>query len=569
MQHWRPLLRKLGSRVASHVARVLRCRILIAARTHLSTILQFLWRCLVLLHRWAGVVLCLMFVAWFASALAIIYVKFPELNAAEQRAGAARLDLLDIRISPGEAIARLRAGDFDRVANALETRRVAVADPQARILEVSRMQLATLYGRPIYRVEVPGRQPRVVFADTGELLGEVNAQLALRAAREFARHAGWSSAAVLPEPRVVQADQWSISGSLHAHRPLHLVQLQNALGTELYISGSTGEVVRDTQRRERVLNYFAAVIHWLYPTLLRRHPQAWSWTVDLLAGAGVMLASSGLWIGITRWRRAPAPGAARTPYRGLMRWHHLTGLVFGLTTLTWVFSGLLSMNPAGLNPDEGASEEEALVFSGTPLIPSDFGPLRAPHNLEIVAAELLHFERQPFYLITDRQGHTSLQYAGTAAVVRAPSVATLLARAPALLPGAAFTHTLLNEFDEYYYTNHQSGYQLPLPVLRLQFADPEATRFYVDLQTGRILARSTQRNRIYRWLYNGLHSFDFKWLRERRPLWDVVVVSFCLGGLALSIIGVVAAWRRLRRKSGVGGREHHQNRVGPQGSGRS
>jgi hypothetical protein len=520
-------------------------------RGRLLTILQTLWRGLVLLHRWVGVLLCLMFVAWFTSALAIIYVKFPELTAAEQRAGAGAIDPAAIRLTPGAAMGRLRAGDFDRIANAVETRRVAVAERGARILEVSRMQLAALYGRPIYRVAVPGRQPRVVFADTGELLGEVSEELARRAARDFARGVGLPSAEVLGEPRRVQADQWSISGSLNVHRPLQRVALADARGTELYVSGSTGEVVRDTHRTERMLNYFAAVTHWLYPTLLRRHPERWSWTVDLLAGAGVVLAISGLWIGIARWRRAVSgsskTGATHSPYRGLMRWHHLTGLAFGLTTLTWVFSGLLSMNPANLNPDEGPSEEESMVFSGSPLIPSDFAVLQPLPAGEIIAAELLHFDRQPFYVVTDRAGTVSLQYAGSG-TPRAPSIAALLTQAPALVPGAALTHTLMTEFDEYYYTNHQAGYQLPLPVLRLQFADREQTRFYVDVQTGRIMARSTQGNRVYRWLYNGLHSFDFKWLRERRPLWDVVVVTFCLGGLALSLIGTIAAWRRLRRE---------------------
>jgi hypothetical protein len=517
----------------------------------LLTILQTLWRGLVLLHRWAGVLLCLMFVAWFASALAIIYVKFPELSAAEQRAGAAALDTRAIRLTPGEAMGKLRAGDFDRVADALQTRRVPVTDRGARILEVSRMQLAMLYGRPIYRVAVPGRQPRVVFADTGELLGEVSAEMALHAARDFAGRAGLGTSAMLDELRQVQADQWSISGSLHAHRPLQRVALADTRGTELYVSGSTGEVVRDTHRTERVLNYVAAITHWLYPTVLRRYPERWAWTVDVLAGAGVVLAISGLWIGITRWRGsssgAASAGATRSPYRGLMRWHHLTGLAFGLTTLTWVFSGLLSMNPANLNPDEGPSEEEVMVFSGSPLIPSDFAALQPLPAGEIVGAELLHFERQPFYIVTDRQGTVSLQYAGSE-TPRPPSVAALLMRAAALVPGATLTHTVMSEFDEYYYTNHNAGYQLPLPVLRLQFADGERTCFYVDVQTGRIVARSTQRNRIYRWLYNGLHSFDFKWLRERRPLWDVVVVTFCLGGLALSLIGVIAAWRRLRRE---------------------
>ena len=28
-----------------------------------------------------------------------------------------------------------------------------------------------------------------------------------------------------------------------------------------------------------------------------------------------------------------------------MRWHHLSGLLFAVVTITWIFSGLMSMNP--------------------------------------------------------------------------------------------------------------------------------------------------------------------------------------------------------------------------------
>ena len=499
------------------------------------------WRWLVLLHRWAGVVLCLMFVAWFASGLCIIYVKFPELTAAERRTGSAPIDIDSIRIAPGAAVGKLRAGDFNTVADGLQVRQLPVADPQAHLLEVSSVRLGMLFERPMYRVDVPGRQPRVVFADTGEVLGPVTAEMALRAAREFAARASMSAA--ITYHGLVQSDQWSISGSLHAHRPLHHLALADAQGTELYVSSTTGQVVRDTHRTERVLNYFAAVTHWLYPTFLRRYPERWSWTVDILASAGAVLALSGLWIGFARWRRGTI-----SPYRGLMRWHHVTGLVFGLTALTWVFSGLLSMNPANLNPDEAASVEEALVFTGTPLIPSDFAMLRAMPGTQLLEAELLHFDRQPFYRCSDRNGILSLQYAGSD-VPRLPSVANLLERASRLMPGATLIDaTVLQEFDEYYYTHHGTDGSLPLPVLRLQFGDPERTRFYVDVASGQVLGRSTQRNRVYRWLYNGLHSFDFKWLRERRPLWDIVVLTFCAGGLALAVIGLIAAVRRLRRE---------------------
>jgi hypothetical protein len=513
-----------------------------------SVIGNAVWRWLVLLHRWVSVLLCLLFVAWFASGLAIIYVKFPELSAAEQRAAAASIDIMALQLTPGAAVARLRAGDFDKAGSALATRRLPVTDPQAHLLEVSSMRIGMLFGRPIYRVDVPDRQPRVVFADNGELLGEVTADMALRAARDFAQRAGLVSSKSVVQVPMIHADQWSISGSLHEHRPLHRVALNDAAGTELYISSSTGQVVRDTRRTERMLNYFAAITHWLYPIALRRYPERWSWTVNVLAGVGTMLAISGLWLGAARWQRY-SRAQSISPYRGLMRWHHLTGLVFGLTALSWVFSGWLSMNPGSLNPDESPSTEEALVFAGTPLMPSDFKLLSLP-AAEPIDVELLHFERQPLYRITTRSGAVMLQSAGGEPGGRLPSVAAMVQRAPRLLPDAVLVHTtVLREFDEYYYSRHQAGGEALLPVLRLQFNDTARTWFYVDAATGRILARSTHRNRVYRWLYNGLHSFDFKWLRERRPLWDVVVLSFCLGGLVLSSIGTIAATRRLRREA--------------------
>jgi hypothetical protein len=59
---------------------------------------------------------------------------------------------------------------------------------------------------------------------------------------------------------------------------------------------------------------------------------------------------------------------------------------------------------------------------------------------------------------------------------------------------------------------------------------------------------------VYRWLYNGLHSFDILWLWEHRPLWDIVVITFSLGGFALSILGVVVGIKRLEWKFGTAGR---------------
>src|SRR5437773_2479579 len=45
-----------------------------------------------------------------------------------------------------------------------------------------------------------------------------------------------------------------------------------------------------------------------------------------------------------------------SPYRGWFYWHHVVGLLFGVLALTWVFSGLLSMNPWGFLESRGRGE---------------------------------------------------------------------------------------------------------------------------------------------------------------------------------------------------------------------
>ena len=35
---------------------------------------------------------------------------------------------------------------------------------------------------------------------------------------------------------------------------------------------------------------------------------------------------------------------SHSPYTGWMKWHHYAGLLFGVFTITWVFSGLVSLD---------------------------------------------------------------------------------------------------------------------------------------------------------------------------------------------------------------------------------
>ena len=86
-------------------------------------------------------------------------------------------------------------------------------------------------------------------------------------------------------------------------------------------------------------------------------------------------------------------------------------------------------------------------------------------------------------------------------------------------------------------------------MLRVKFADPARTWVYIDPETSQVLAEITRWSRVERWLYNGLHSWDFAFWYTKRPLWDVAMLLVLLGGLASSGLGVIMGVRRLRRNA--------------------
>jgi hypothetical protein len=140
---------------------------------------------------------------------------------------------------------------------------------------------------------------------------------------------------------IIDYDQWTVAGSFDRDRPLKRIVLNDAAGTQIYVSVASGIVVLTTTRNQRVLNYAGSIAHWLYPTELRHHKHVWAalvWWLSLIATLGAAL---GVIVGLLRLGEAK-------PYQGLHRWHHVTGLIFAPFLLAWIFSGFLSMDDGGL-----------------------------------------------------------------------------------------------------------------------------------------------------------------------------------------------------------------------------
>jgi len=104
---------------------------------------------------------------------------------------------------------------------------------------------------------------------------------------------------------------------------------------------------------------------------------------------------------------------------------------------------------------------------------------------------------------------------------------------------------LITKYDTYYYAHPYR--EMPLPAWRVEFADADHSAIYLDPVSGKPIGFVNSESRIYRWLRDGLHSFDFPGVNDKRPLWDLVLIPLMLGGSIAAFTGVWLLVRRVRR----------------------
>jgi hypothetical protein len=208
-------------------------------------------------------------------------------------------------------------------------------------------------------------------------------------------------------------------------------------------------------------------------------------------------------------------------------------------------SGLFTMNPFGfLESDVGLAERPALAGTFTGAEMKRF--LAGAEGLatgDLATLEAAPFGGRLFVMATDRQGRASrLDGEGRPAPLTAVEAAAALRG----LEGRKLAALdRLDHEDAYYYSGFDR--QAQFPVYRARFADRQATTFYLDGRTGRLVLALDDTQRQSRWLRTGLHDFDFFAGLRARPVWDVVVLAFLAGVTAVCVTGVWLAIKRIGR----------------------
>ncbi|MCJ2122723.1 PepSY domain-containing protein [Methylobacterium sp. J-077] len=469
-------------------------------------------RWLLLFHRWAGIATGSFFALWIGSGLVMLYVPFPALTPSERLALLAPIAWDQVAVAPDAALA---AGGLAGV-------------PAAFGLEMRGDE-------PVYRITGRDGARATVSGRTGARLGPVEAETSLRLV-----------AGDRPGARVapVERDQWTVTARYDPLRPFHKVALGDPAGTELYVSQVTGEIALDTTRFERAWNWLGSVPHWIYLTPLRARAELWRTVLLWLSGLAALGALSGLAVGIwrLRLRRRYATGAV-TPYRGLARWHHLSGLAGGLALGGFILSGWISMNPNRWFASNAPPAGLGAAYAGAPGdIGLEAGRLR---GLAGPNARSLRFTAigGRWWVVAEAPG--SLRAVAPDAGP-GPDASILAEAAAAAIPDGHLRATQkLSAYDAYWYP-HGSDPR-PLPVLRLRFDDPAATWLNIDPRDGTILQRLDRSGRINRWLFDALHRLDLPILTRRPALRDAAQWLLNLLAAGIAITGIVAGWRRLGR----------------------
>ncbi len=506
-------------------------------------------RSLIFVHRWVGVGLSVVFLLWFASGIVMMYWTFPSVTVEDRLERLPTLQPAQIHLSPAAAAATLG-----------ESR------PPGQV------RLTSFDGRPAYRFGGGRGGWLMVYADDGTLADVVDDPLVDRAAAAWARRPSREA----KKETIEEVDQWTVASNLRNLRPLYKYSFPD--GQHVYVNGNTAEVVQYTTTSSRFWAYLGAIPHWMYFTPLRKHQPQWFSFVVWSSLIGTVTALLGVVIALwmlspkRKYRYAGAPTSV--PYSGWKRWHTIIGLFFGVVTMTWAFSGLLSMGPfpivdkltaltvpfapaaedgrgaRGAGRGRGPNLAAALRGRGTTAVSAyeekdPRAALASVRDFAVKELELTSFAGEPVYLATSGNGDTRI------VPVRGPPTSSFDRNKVLGIVRSAAGRQLadlrvMDQYDAYYRDRRRKA---PLPVVYAALNDPVRTRYYIDPKTARVVATYSTRNWVNRWLYNGLHSLDFPWLYNHRPLWDIVVITLMLGGTALCVTSLVLTWRVLARKA--------------------
>jgi len=350
-------------------------------------------------------------------------------------------------------------------------------------------------------------------------------------------------------------DQWIPWSSYKAHFPIVKCKMKDDGHWNIYVSSKTGEVVQATSRKKRWLARFGAIPHYAYYKFLRLNTSLWAQVVIWASALGSIMCLSGIIVGFIRLRRSKnKPKKWNSPYKKFWwKWHHVLGLVFGIFSFTFVFSGMISVSdiPQWLVSTEMKKSPRREWNKQK----HDFTTYTASHK------ELLSYlkEHPGVKRVSFKNVMGNSYYYLYSEKRQVPEVIDALLKKKALFTEGEIKGYMQNLFPEQsiaisqqlnydnYYQASGMGFR-PCPAYKLTFNNSDKNWLYISPQTGEAVYELNKNTRVRRWLYRAFHTFNLQFFREHEWLRKLLLIIVSLGGLGISISGLVLSMKWMRRK---------------------
>ena len=469
------------------------------------------------IHHYLGTFFFGMFSIWFLSGFVMMYKSFPFLSEAD----------------------RIKGQEVFRITDASLPHPASVFADHKEESSTS-LRINSILGKPVYHLATKDGTYLSKFAHTGALI-QINESVATQIAKAFT---GIESDAKVARLEVV--DQWIPRPKYAKHLPVYKVQFEDDAGTYVHISSKTGEVISNTSRSDRVWAWLGAIPHWIYLKEIRMRQTLWSQLCIWLSVFGFIMALSGIITGIVRFKKKPRAKFKRFSNK----WynvHYYTGLLFGVFICTWIFSGFMSMSPFNWSYDYTLSEAESRLWEGETnsigkITTKEWENFRQSYpSTGVKEAHFSTFSDALFATVFTKETTQNSCVSDTQYQPTRTDLSQQIEFLDTSDPVVAIDQ--MNQYDTYYYDRHNAK---KLPVLKATTANQ--ITYYLDPSNGTVLLRSGRTNKIERWLYHGLHSWDYRFLTANRPLWDILMISLLLGGTAVCITAVGLGIKFAKRK---------------------
>lgn len=475
------------------------------------------------IHHYLGTFFFFLFLIWFLSGFVMMYKSFPTITHA---------DILNIEVNH-----TLDASTF------LEPKKVFNEDGVDGIRD---FKIKYLLDNPVYELTSLDGTILSKYAKSGIFI-KIDSKYAEKLAIKATNIKDSFEVETLKE-----LDQWVPRTNFLKHLPIYIVEFNDNNSTRVYVSSLNGDILSLTTISDRFWAWVGAIPHWIYFKNIRIHTDFWALLVIWLSALGFLMALTGVITGLVRYKKKPKANFKRFKNRWY-NLHYYFGLIFGLFVCTWVFSGLMSMSPFNWTPSTQLNKQDKLKWQGEILTLNSFSGTNWSsfvENMNDVNCKEIDFSLFNKQLFAQIYSNNESKLVSLNTSKSIPEIKDYRNIIKSLNQSDSIVSSIvLNKYDNYYYSRHNDKV---LPVIRITTNSNLA--YYINPTSTEVLYKCANKNRIQRWLYNGLHSLDFSFLTSNGLLWDIVVLILMFGGTIVSVTATGLGIKFIRRKIRKGAR---------------